>query len=46
MLRISMRTETEEDILAEAKHRGKNVNIGKPFRTPGGPKKVCSLRKK
>ena len=34
-------TETEEDILAEAKHRGKNVNIGKPFRTPGGPKKFA-----
>ena len=29
-------TETEEDILAEAKHHGKNVNLGKPFRTPGG----------
>lgn len=34
-------TETEEDILTEAKHRGKNVNIGKPFRTPGGPKKFA-----
>ena len=34
-------TETEEDILAEAKHRGKNVNIGKPFRTAGGPKKFA-----
>ena len=34
-------TESEEDILAEAKHRGKNVNIGKPFRTPGGPKKFA-----
>lgn len=34
-------TETEEDILAEAKHRGKNVKIGKPFRTPGGPKKFA-----
>jgi len=34
-------TETEEDILSEAKHRGKNVNIGKPFRTPGGPKKFA-----
>jgi hypothetical protein len=34
-------TETEEVILAEAKHRGKNVNIGKPFRTPGGPKKFA-----
>jgi len=34
-------TESEEDILSEAKHRGKNVNIGKPFRTPGGPKKFA-----
>ena len=34
-------TESEEDILAEAKHRGKNVNIGKPFRTPSGPKKFA-----
>ena len=33
--------ETEEDILAEAKHHGKNVNLGKPFRTPGGPKKFA-----
>lgn len=33
--------ETEEDILAEAKHRGKNVKLGKPFRTPGGPKKFA-----
>jgi hypothetical protein len=34
-------TETEEDILMEAKHRGKNVKLGKPFRTPGGPKKFA-----
>jgi hypothetical protein len=34
-------TETEEDILAEAKHHGKNVKLGKPFRTPGGPKKFA-----
>lgn len=27
--------------LSEAKHRGKNVKIGKPFRTPGGPKKFA-----
>ena len=33
--------ETEEDILQEAKHRGKNVKLGKPFRTPGGPKKFA-----
>ena len=34
-------TETEEDILAEAKHHGRNVKLGKPFRTPGGPKKFA-----
>ena len=34
-------TETEEDILSEAKHRGKNVKLNKPFRTPGGPKKFA-----
>lgn len=33
--------ETEEDIIEEAKHRGKNVNLNKPFRTPGGPKKFA-----
>ena len=33
--------ETEEDILAEAKHRGKNVKLGTPFRTSGGPKKFA-----
>ena len=33
--------ETEEDILSEAKHRGKNVKLNKPFRTPGGPKKFA-----
>jgi hypothetical protein len=31
----------EEITLSEAKHRGKNVNIGKPFRTSGGPKKFA-----
>ena len=34
-------TETEEDILEEAKHRGKNVKLNHPFRTPGGPKKFA-----
>jgi hypothetical protein len=34
-------TETEEDILEEAKVHGKNVKLGKPFRTPGGPKKFA-----
>lgn len=33
--------ETAEDIIREAKHHGKNVNLGKPFRTPGGPKKFA-----
>lgn len=32
---------TEEEVLEEAKHKGKNVNLGKPFRTPGGPKKFA-----
>jgi hypothetical protein len=27
--------------LLEAKHRGKNVKLNKPFRTPGGPKKFA-----
>lgn len=31
----------EDDILEEAKHRGKNVKLNKPFRTPGGPKKFA-----
>lgn len=34
-------TETEENILSEVKHHGKNVHLGKPFRTPGGPKKFA-----
>lgn len=33
--------EENEEVLEEAKHRGKNVNLGKPFRTPGGPKKFA-----
>jgi len=31
----------EENHLVEAKHRGKNVKLNKPFRTPGGPKKFA-----
>ena len=31
----------DEEVLEEAKHRGKNVKLGKPFRTPGGPKKFA-----
>ncbi len=30
-----------EDYLVEAKHRGRNVKLNKPFRTPGGPKKFA-----
>lgn len=32
---------TKEEIIEEAKHRGKNVKLNKPFRTPGGPKKFA-----
>ena len=31
----------EEEVLEEAKHRGKNVKLNKPFRTSGGPKKFA-----
>jgi len=34
-------TETEEDIINEAKLHGKNVQLNKPHRTPGGPKKFA-----
>jgi hypothetical protein len=30
-----------EEIISEAKHRGKNVKLNSPFRTPGGPKKFA-----
>lgn len=33
--------EGEEEYLVEAKHRGKNVKLNKPFRTSGGPKKFA-----
>lgn len=33
--------EVEQQTIDEAKHRGKNVKLGKPFRTPGGPKKFA-----
>ena len=33
--------EDDEDVLEEAKHRGKNVKLNKPFRTSGGPKKFA-----
>ena len=34
-------TEEDQEVLDEAKHRGKNVKLGKPFRTSGGPKKFA-----
>lgn len=36
----------EEEFLSEAEHRGKKVNLGRPFRTPGGPKKFAVYVKK
>jgi hypothetical protein len=33
--------EEDEELIDEAKHRGKNVKLNKPFRTPGGPKKFA-----
>lgn len=30
-----------EETINEAEHRGKNVKLNKPFRTPGGPKKFA-----
>lgn len=33
--------EIEEDLLMELKHRGRNVHLNRPFRTPGGPKKYA-----
>jgi hypothetical protein len=33
--------EVEEDLIMEAKHRGKNVTLNRPVRTPGGPKKYA-----
>jgi hypothetical protein len=31
----------EDDYLNEVKHRGRTVNLNRPFRTPGGPKKFA-----
>lgn len=31
----------DSEMLGEAEHRGKKVNLNKPFRTPGGPKKFA-----
>jgi len=36
-----MYEEDLEEVLNEAKHSGKNVKLGSPFRTPGGPKKFA-----
>jgi hypothetical protein len=33
--------EEEEDLIMEAKYRGRKVSLNKPFRTPGGPKKYA-----
>ena len=33
--------ELDDELLQEAEHRGKNVNLNSPFRTPGGPKKFA-----
>lgn len=33
--------ENQEEYLVEAKYRGRNVKLSKPFRTPGGPKKFA-----
>ena len=31
--------EKQNEVLGEAEYRGRKVSLGKPFRTPGGPKK-------
>lgn len=33
--------DVDEELINEAKHRGKNVKLNRPFRTPGGPKKFA-----
>jgi hypothetical protein len=33
--------ESDSEMIEEAEHRGKKVNLNKPFRTPGGPKKFA-----
>lgn len=38
--------ETRATILGEAEYRGRKVSLGKPFRTPGGPKKFSVYVKK
>jgi hypothetical protein len=38
--------ESTATILGEAEYRGRKVSLGKPFRTPGGPKKFSVYVKK
>ncbi len=33
--------EDDEQLINEVKHRGRNVKLNRPFRTPGGPKKFA-----
>jgi hypothetical protein len=33
--------EANNELLGEAEYRGRKVSLGKPFRTPGGPKKFA-----
>jgi hypothetical protein len=38
--------ETDKHDIQEAEYRGRKVSLGKPFRTPGGPKKFSVYVKK
>ena len=38
--------ENEPNMMNEAEYRGRKVSLGKPFRTPGGPKKFSVYVKK
>jgi hypothetical protein len=38
--------ESEPNMMNEAEYRGRKVSLGKPFRTPGGPKKFSVYVKK
>lgn len=38
--------ERTTEVLGEAEYRGRKVSLGKPFRTPGGPKKFSVYVKK
>lgn len=35
----------EDDVISEAKHKGKDVSLNKPFRTPSGPRKFAVYTK-